>query len=110
MPRAAIFRAAVEDPAADLLAPSVCDAEAVSALRRLVLHGAISLEVAEGALRDYVALPIDRADVTLFLQRVLDLRHNFGAFDAIYVALAEAYGATLVTADQGLARTVREHL
>lgn len=55
-------------------------------------------------------MPLIRRDQLPFLQRVLELRDNFGAFDAMYVALAEAQGATLVTADQGLARAVQEHL
>jgi len=39
----------------------------------------------------------------------LGLRHNFTAYDATYVALAEALGATLLTADLRLARAVRTH-
>lgn len=38
----------------------------------------------------------------------LELRDSFGAYDATYVALAELLGARLMTADQGLARAVRE--
>jgi predicted nucleic acid-binding protein len=104
------LRASIEGPAADLLVPPICDAEVVSALRRLVLRRTISVETAQDALRDYVDMPLMRSDHLPLLQCVLDLRHNFGAFDAMYAALAEAHGATLVTADESFARAVREHL
>ena len=82
----------------------------MSALRRLILRRTISVEDGLAALRNYADMPLIRGDQLPFLQRVLDLRDNFGAFDAMYVALAEAQGATLVTADHGLARAVQEHL
>lgn len=41
---------------------------------------------------------------------MLSLRDNFSAYDAAYVALAERLDATLVTADQPLARAVQELL
>ena len=43
------------------------------------------------------------------LPRVLELRSNFGAYDACYVVLAERLGAELLTADERLARAVRAH-
>ena len=33
-----------------------------------------------------------------------ELRHNFTAYDAVYIALAEATGATLYTADEKLTK------
>jgi predicted nucleic acid-binding protein len=39
------------------------------------------------------------------LPRVWELRHNLTACDALYVALAEALDAPLVTRDQRLAAT-----
>jgi predicted nucleic acid-binding protein len=41
------------------------------------------------------------------LTRVLELRENFTAYDAAYVALAEQLRANLLTADEPLARAVR---
>ena len=38
------------------------------------------------------------------LGRIWELRGNVSAYDATYVAVAEALGATLVTADARLAR------
>jgi len=43
------------------------------------------------------------------LPRVLDLGGHFSASDGVYVALAEALGAHLVTADERLGRAVRAH-
>jgi predicted nucleic acid-binding protein len=37
-----------------------------------------------------------------YLDRICDLRHNFSAYDAYYIALAEALGATLLTRDKAL--------
>ncbi len=109
-PRSATIRAIVEDPTADLLVPALCDAEVVSALRRLVLRRTITVDLARAAIDDYVDLPIERVAHEPLLRRVLDLRDNFGAFDALNVALAERHDATLVTADASLARAVMEHL
>lgn len=49
------------------------------------------------------AFPLHRHPHALFLSRVWDLRHNFTAYDAVYVALAEALDATLLTRDRHLA-------
>ena len=38
-----------------------------------------------------------------FLDRIWQLRENVSAYDAVYVALAEALGAVLVTGDRRLA-------
>lgn len=108
--RAEPLRPLIEDAGAELHVPPVCDAEVVSALRRLILRRTISVEEGQAALRNYAEVPLERPDHVRLLQRVLDLRQNFGAFDAIYAALAEAEAATLVTADGHFARAVRAHL
>lgn len=101
------MRAVVEDPAADLHVPAVCDVEVTSALRRLVLGRRVSPRRAQDALAAYLDLPVLRHAHEPLLLRVLQLRDNFGAYDATYVALAELLGARLMTADQGLARAAR---
>jgi predicted nucleic acid-binding protein len=40
---------------------------------------------------------------TPYLDRIWELRDNFTAYDACYLALAEALGATLLTRDRALA-------
>ncbi len=54
-------------------------------------------------LGDLADLPLQRHPHDWLLLRVWDLRHNLTAYDAIYVALAEAPDAPLVTRDQRLA-------
>jgi predicted nucleic acid-binding protein len=60
---------------------------------------------------DFLDLPIERYPHTLLVPRVWELRHNFTAFDATYVALAEALeeDVPLLTSDRRLARAVRKH-
>jgi len=43
------------------------------------------------------------------MARVLALRGNFSAYDAVYVALAERISAEILTADSSLDRAVRAH-
>jgi len=38
------------------------------------------------------------------LDRIWELRHNFTAYDAVYIALAEATGSFLYTCDEKLRR------
>lgn len=74
-----------------------------------MLAGSLDASRAAEALQDYLDLPLTRHDHTLLLARILELRANFGAYDACYVALAERIGAELLTADHALARATREH-
>lgn len=96
--------------AADLHVPVLCDVEVAAALRRGLLSGTLGEERARQALRDLGDLPLTRHGHQLLLDRVIDLRHNFSPYDAVYAALAERLGSTLLTADARLARAVRAHL
>lgn len=85
-------------------APAHVDTEVVSALRRLLLAGALTETQVRSALADYTDLglmtwPVDAA----LRSRMLDLAHNLTAYDAAYAALAEAMDAPLLTRDAGLA-------
>lgn len=100
----------IEGRGIDLHAPSLCDVELASALRRLIQTRAISLERARQAIRDYADLPVTRHGHLPLLDRMLTLRHNFSAYDAAYVALAERLKAKLLTCDAPLAQSVRAHL
>ena len=55
------------------------------------------------ALDDLADLPIHRYPHDLLLPRIWELRANLTAYDAAYVALAEALGAPLLTRDARLA-------
>jgi predicted nucleic acid-binding protein len=81
-----------------------------SALRRLLLRRDLTQERTTQALRDYLDLPVTRSGHQRLLARVLQLRTNFSAYDATYVALAERLRAKLLTGDEALARAVERHL
>jgi len=89
----------LEDDTQTVHAPHLLDVEVLSVLRRLVLRGVISAQVARHALDDYQALGIERHDHDLLLDRAWAMRDNVTAADAMYVALAEALPARLLTFD-----------
>ena len=86
-----------------LHAPELIDLEVTSAARRLVTGGAIDNQRALGMLTDLEELPLRRARHTPLLGRVWELRGNLTAYDAAYVALAEALRCPLATGDRRLA-------
>ena len=61
----------------------------------------------EAAIEDLLAFPVRRYPHDLFLLRVWALRANLTAYDAAYVALAEALDAELVTRDRRLEAAAR---
>lgn len=85
-------------------APHLAAVEVLSAFRSLVVRGGISSARAGSAIDDLADLPVTRHPVEPFLPRIWDLRANLTAYDATYVALAEALDAPLLTADRRLAR------
>ncbi|MCH7532900.1 MAG: type II toxin-antitoxin system VapC family toxin [Gemmatimonadetes bacterium] len=99
----------VENEACEILVPHVCDLEIVLALRSVVRRRLADADRARAALRHYMELPIERLSHLPFLDRVFEMRDNFSAYDAVYVALADAFEAPFHTADAQLARAVREH-
>lgn len=78
-------------------------------MRRGLLRGILSATRVAQAIDDYLDLPLTRHGHQGLLDRVLDLRENFSAYDAAYVALAELLGGVLLTGDDSLARAVRSH-
>lgn len=85
------------------LAPHLLDLEVASALRGLVRRGALTEALAHAALRHLAVMPVTRCGHRPLLPRCWELRNNLTVYDAAYVALAEATGATLVTSDHRLA-------
>lgn len=86
-----------------LTAPDLLDLEVVSVIRRLSAAGQLTQARAEQAVTDLRDLNLDRAPHRPLLARCWELRHNLSPYDAAYVALAEAFGAVLLTADTRLA-------
>lgn len=84
--------------------PHLADPEVAHALRAQVLRGALDPGLAERMVGVWQHLGLERVGVTGLLGRVWELRANLTGYDATYVALAEALGAPLVTADGRLAR------
>jgi predicted nucleic acid-binding protein len=79
------------------------DVEIAHVLRRYTLSRELDEERGRGALVALAAFPIRRYAHDLLLPRVWQLRDNFSAYDGVYVALAEALDAALLTCDRHLA-------
>lgn len=86
-----------------LVAPHLIDVEVAQALRGLVIGGNISTADAGRVLELWERLAIDRVAIAPFLRRIWELRENLTAYDAAFVAAAEAHGVALLTADRRLA-------
>lgn len=91
------------DPAETLHAPHLLDVEVAQVLRRYARTGELGAARGLQALEDLVDFPLIRYPHDLFLLRIWELRHNITAYDAAYIALAEALGALLLTRDAALA-------
>lgn len=88
----------------ELAAPQLIDLEVVAVLLRALRSGRLKRRRAEQALSDLGDLPLSRSPHLPLLERIWELRARMGPYEASYVALAEALGAVLVTADVGLSR------
>jgi predicted nucleic acid-binding protein len=87
----------------DLHAPHLIDTAILHALRRLLRRGQISAERAHDARTDFAELTLVRYPHEPLNDRVWELRENLTAYDATFVALAEALDVPLVTCDARLA-------
>ena len=88
----------------DLHAPHLIDLEFLNALRRLVRHGQLTLDRANDARTDFAELNIFRYPILDLADRVWHLRDSLSAYDAAYIALAEALDLPLITCDGKLGR------
>ena len=84
--------------------PHLVDVEVTQGLRRLVRTGELSPDRAAEAIADLGDFDLHRHAHLDLLTRAWRLRENVTAYDAMYVALAEALDAPIVTCDTPLAR------
>lgn len=87
-------------------APHLLVTEALSVLRGWALGGKLDTQRAATAGADLSQFPVHLWDARPLTERVWALRDNLTAYDATYVALAEALGCALVTGDVRMARAV----
>jgi predicted nucleic acid-binding protein len=93
-----------------LHAPHLLDIEVAHVIRRYAAIGDMEGERGRAALAILADLPLRRYPHDFLLQRVWELRNNFTAYDAVYVALAELLDVPLLTRDQRLAGAARAHV
>ena len=108
-PGAESVERALSGSSLSLHAPHLIDVEAAQVIRRYAASGQIGEARGREALVDLAEFPMRRYPHDVLLQRIWDLRNNMTAYDAAYVALAEALGAALLTRDQRLAAAARQH-
>jgi len=80
-----------------LHAPHLLDVEILNVVRRLHRKGELDPARAGQVVADLLALAIRRHPHGPLLARAFELRANLTAYDAIYVALAQALGTRLLT-------------
>lgn len=87
----------------DQAAPHIIDVEVLGVIRREHLRGRLDRTAATQAVDDLQAWPAERFGHRLLLARAWQLRDSVRGWDAMYVALAEALDAVLLTTDARLA-------
>ena len=87
----------------DHAAPHIVDVEVFGVIRREHLRGHLDRTEATQAVEDLGSWPGERFGHRFLLARAWDLRGSVRGWDAMYIALAEALDAVLVTTDERLA-------
>jgi predicted nucleic acid-binding protein len=95
-------------PGEVLHAPHLIDVEVMQVLRRYSMAKSLGSARARQAFEDYMNIPLERFPHDVLLPRIWELRHNLTAYDAAYVALAEALDAPLLTCDRTM-RSAKGH-
>ena len=90
-------------PGESLHAPHLIDLEVAQVLRRHIAAGTIAPGRGQQALEVLRDIALLRYPHSMLLDRIWQLRDNFNAYDAAYVALAEALDAPLITCDRKMA-------
>ena len=87
-----------------IIAPELLLVETVNGLRRLERRGRIPSQVARGAFDRACTLQVELYPFAPFAQRVWELRFSLTAYDAWYVAVAEAMDCPLATLDKTMTK------
>jgi predicted nucleic acid-binding protein len=87
-------------------APQLIDVEVTRVLWRYAATRQIEPARCRDALDALQGFPLRRHQHDVLLPRVWELRHNLTAYDATYVALAEALDVTLLTRDRRVATAI----
>ena len=98
------IRSRIARPGETLHVPHLFEIEILHALRSLTLRGTVPSERARLALDRLRDTRFVRYPHTALMERMWALRENLTAYDAPYIALAEALDAPVVTTDARLAR------
>lgn len=88
----------------EIVCPHLVLVEATNILRRLERATPLTRLEATAAQRDLLRLDLTLVPFAPFADRIWELRGTVTAYDAWYVAVAEAFDLTLATLDRRLAR------
>ncbi len=99
-----VVRDAIGGRSEAFIVPHLVDVEVISALRKLALLHRLDEHRRKEYLGGLAALPAQRFAHTPLLGRMWELRTNFTAYDAAYIALAEATDSILYTSDEKLCK------
>ncbi len=95
----AVIERRIADPLETLHVPHLLDVEVAQVVRRYERKHSVTAERGKQILDDLADLDATRYPHDVLLPRIWSLRHNLTAYDAAYVALAEALAAPLLTCD-----------
>ena len=98
------IRTRIAHPGQTLHVPHLFDIEVLHALSSLGLRGSLSSERERLALGRFKDTRFTRYPHTTLIERIWELRDNLTAYDASYVALAEALDAPMITTDARIAQ------
>ena len=91
-----------------LHAPHLLGAEVLHVIRRHALAGQIDARRTAEAIEDYLDITIELYPHEFLFHEAWQLRDNFTAYDAMYVALAHELKAPLITCDERMAKACRQ--
>jgi predicted nucleic acid-binding protein len=94
----------------ELWIPELFYVEVLDVIRGQVSRGALDENIANLAIADLGRWKLNRVAHRSFIEEIWKLRHNFSAYDSVYVLLARDLGAQLLTIDLRLMRAAIRHL